>query len=106
MLIYTYWYKIHRYFFQALTNDIQPLAQRPYTSCRELPKFVREVLYSFQEHLAKHRNKVCFHSCDFTCIGKFYLCQAVHMLHLYSVGYSLANRHKKDLIVMQVDLLA
>ena len=41
--IYTYWYKIHQYFLQAITNAIQPLAQRPCTNCRELSSLIREV---------------------------------------------------------------
>ena len=45
--IYTYWYKIHQYFLQSMTNAIQPLAQRPCTNCRELPNFIREVSCSF-----------------------------------------------------------
>ena len=45
--IYTYWYKIHQYFLQAITNAIQPLAQRPYTNCRELSSSIHEISCSF-----------------------------------------------------------
>ena len=45
--MHTYWYKIHQYFFQAITNDIQPLAERPYTNCRELSNSICEISCSF-----------------------------------------------------------
>ena len=32
--IYTFWYKVHQYFFQAIINAIQPLAQIPCTNRR------------------------------------------------------------------------
>ena len=50
------WYKIHQCFLQAITNAIQPLAQRPWTNCREHSNFICEILYSFDKHPTKDRN--------------------------------------------------
>ena len=37
--IYTYWYKIHLYFFQAITNAIQPLALKTMYKLQRTIKF-------------------------------------------------------------------
>ena len=52
---FTYCYKIHQYFLQAITNAIQPVTERPCTNCREFPNFILEISCSFQGHPAKDR---------------------------------------------------
>ena len=45
--IFTYWYKIYKYFFQAITDAIQQLAQRPLRTAGNYQNFTREVSWSF-----------------------------------------------------------